>query len=580
MKRLLTIIFCIILYTNAYSQYLMNNTNVTLTCSGTETFYDSGGSGGQYSSNENYTKTFCAAVGQIISFNFTAFRTNDVGDVLYIYDGPTTLSPLIGTRSLNLGGFGTINSSGNCLTFKFVSNGAGTRAGWIASITCTTMSPCNYMFTMIDAGCNGTGLSFYGIYFNGALAGYVYPDPYCRLNILLTGFIVGDWILINYSYDGNSAIDTQNSFELRDGYGNIVAAGFIPTGTSGTTTSIASVTTTCVAPPGESSYVEDCAWTQTLCSNNSFNGNSSGTGNVFELNLTNSGCLFGEHQSSWYYFTAQTSGILGLTISPSNGTDDYDFAIWNASTCPPNAPPIRCSWAAINGNTGLGNSAVDNSESFDGDGWASTINVTAGQSFLLLVDNWSSTSSPYSVTWSLGGGASLDCTPLPVELSDFYGYCDNGINSLTWITASETNISSFKLYRVDFIFQNTSLVGTIASHGALIPYFLNDNYSNGEMTTYYFLKEVDFDGNENIVSQIIPLENCELTLSDIYIWPNPVQNNGDIHIIGNVSEINIYDITGREVPFKLKADNTIGELSSGLYVIIVNGINTFKLIVN
>lgn len=142
MKKVYTILalfFAFVSYTAKSQTYLMSNVPVS-TCSGT--FYDSGNSGGQYGNNENFTKTFTSnVVGNTLSFNFTAFRTNTGEDTLYAYDGPTTASPLIGVYTGNLGGFGTITSTGTSITFKFKSDGAGTRIGWAATITCNPPIP-------------------------------------------------------------------------------------------------------------------------------------------------------------------------------------------------------------------------------------------------------------------------------------------------------------------------------------------------------------------------------------------------------------------------------------------------------
>ena len=86
----------------------------------------------------------------------------------------------------------------------------------------------------------------------------------------------------------------------------------------------------CVIPPPTQ---QDCAGGVTVCNDQSFSGNSSGVGSTQELNGTNSGCLSVEHQSSWYFFEANTAGTLEFTISPQNGTDDYDFAVWGPYPC-------------------------------------------------------------------------------------------------------------------------------------------------------------------------------------------------------------------------------------------------------
>ncbi|MDQ3045964.1 MAG: hypothetical protein M3R27_00325, partial [Bacteroidota bacterium] len=101
------------------------------TCSGT--FYDNGGTG-NYSNNCNGIQTFCSTSG-MIQFVFSSFITRDASDYLKIYDGPTTASTLIGTYSGTTSP-GTILSTGTCITFEFVSNNSGVKAGWVAAISC------------------------------------------------------------------------------------------------------------------------------------------------------------------------------------------------------------------------------------------------------------------------------------------------------------------------------------------------------------------------------------------------------------------------------------------------------------
>lgn len=135
MKKL--ILFCFILfYANMfYAQtYLMSNGSVT-TCSGL--FYDSGGSGGSYANNENFTYTICATAGQCIQVNFTSFNIESGYDYLYIYNGPSTASPLIGTYTGTTSP-GIITSTTGCLTFVFTSDYIITAPGWSANITCVT----------------------------------------------------------------------------------------------------------------------------------------------------------------------------------------------------------------------------------------------------------------------------------------------------------------------------------------------------------------------------------------------------------------------------------------------------------
>ncbi len=120
--------------------YNISTTTVGLLCPSTSTFYDSGGSGGSYANNENFTMTFTVPAGNCLTFNFTAFNTESCCDRLRIFDGPTGASPLIGTYA-GLTGPGIITSSGGALTFSFTSDGSVVNPGWTAVVQCTTCPP-------------------------------------------------------------------------------------------------------------------------------------------------------------------------------------------------------------------------------------------------------------------------------------------------------------------------------------------------------------------------------------------------------------------------------------------------------
>jgi hypothetical protein len=123
------------------NSYIIGNSNVS-TCSGT--FYDSGGLFGEYQDNEFYTYTICSSSsGDCIKLDFLTFQTESGLDVLSVYDGPNTLSPLLGTYSGSTLPPSLISTSG-CLTFVFDSDGSVTYPGWSAAISCISCGggPC------------------------------------------------------------------------------------------------------------------------------------------------------------------------------------------------------------------------------------------------------------------------------------------------------------------------------------------------------------------------------------------------------------------------------------------------------
>ncbi|MCB0477681.1 MAG: hypothetical protein KDC84_05935 [Crocinitomicaceae bacterium] len=274
---------------------------------------------------------------------------------------------------------------------------------------------------------------------------------------------------------------------------------------------------------------QDCFASTAVCGNTSFSGNSSGSGAVAELNSSNDGCLNGEHQSSWYTFTVLTSGTLDITISPQNGTDDYDFALWGpSSVCPPLSSPIRCSYAAGGGDTGLGNGAADVSEGAFGNKWVASLSVTVGETYTLLIDNYSSTTSPFDLSW--GGSSTLDCSAvLPIELTVFKADHLEGYNLITWVTESEINNSHFELERSTdgMAFERIAILSGMGNSTLQHTYTYKDqNYLTG-LINYYRLKQVDFDGVFEYFD-IISVDNTEeevRVLKTINLLGQPVDVN-------------------------------------------------------
>jgi hypothetical protein len=285
-------------------------------------------------------------------------------------------------------------------------------------------------------------------------------------------------------------------------YGSLVVGNtyYYTISANGSNTGTFQHCTTTQTPVGAGN--QDCVNATAICNNNTFSGNSSGNG-VQELTAANQGCMTTEHQSSWYTFTIQTSGTLSMTISPQNGTDDYDFALWGPNpNCPPTSAPVRCSWAAGGGNTGLVNGAGDNTEGVLGDKWVEDGNVTAGQTFVLLIDNFSSSGSAFDLTW--GGTATLDCAVLPIELVSFdCEWSGNNVN-LNWVSASEINNDYFLIeYSTDgFNWVMVNKVEGAGNSSSLLEY-TTTHYNVSSGNHYYRLTQVDFDGKHetfNIIS--------------------------------------------------------------------------------
>lgn len=157
----------------------------------------------------------------------------------------------------------------------------------------------------------------------------------------------------------------------------------------------------------------DCVSAIPICGNSDISYTPSGHGSVAEQ-LSQNGCLASnEHFSVWYYFTAANSGTLTFTIDPNNNTDDYDFAVYGPTTngCSsflgPNGnyiAPIRCNFSGTSGNTGLDPTLAPGSP--NNGVWSPYMNVLAGETYYLIIDNYRSSPDGFSMSW--GGTASLN----------------------------------------------------------------------------------------------------------------------------------------------------------------------------
>ena len=255
----------------------------------------------------------------------------------------------------------------------------------------------------------------------------------------------------------------------------------------------------------------DCTGATQVCADTPISSTPSGPGLVSD---GCSGCTAsgGEVYSSWYVFQVSSSGTLGLTIDPNVNSDDYDYALYGPNvTCGTLGTPIRCSYAANTGNTGMGNGAADNSENVSGDGWTSTLAVTAGQVYYLMVNNWSPTANGFLLDWNLTSGASLNCTPLAVELASFECAQDENFINVHWNTAAEVNSDYFILEKSADGVNYTELVRSQGQGTTSNPtdYYIID--ANPELgTNYYRLTQVDLSGEKTVYNPT----SCEMSESN------------------------------------------------------------------
>ncbi len=324
----------------------------------------------------------------------------------------------------------------------------------------------------------------------------------------------------------------------------------------------------------------DCETATPVCGSISFAGNSDGPG----LTSTCSGCVLSENYTNWYYFEIASSGRLSLTIDPIFDSDDYDFALYQASSCATLGSPVRCSYAMNTGNTGMDVAYSDVSEDVGGDAWVDALNVTAGESYFLMINKWSAGGSGFNITGNLtGGGALVDCGLLPIELISFDAYKKDKNVEIKWSTASETNNDYFTVLK-SFdanLYKPVAQVFSMGSSNTPHSYSVIDEEPLTQ-TTYYRLKQTDKDGKFSYsdVKVVNPSNDFETLNSLNAYFVNLTQEivvsfNG---LPGENYSYFIYDMTGRQIKNGIISANNSAkgyvvinsqEISQGIYSIVL-----------
>ncbi|MCW3160432.1 gliding motility-associated C-terminal domain-containing protein [Chryseobacterium oryctis] len=145
----------------------------------------------------------------------------------------------------------------------------------------------------------------------------------------------------------------------------------------------------------------DCISAIPVCGNSNISYTPLNSGTIQEDLM---GCLASdEHFSVWYSFTIATSGTLTFEITPNVYADDYDFGVYGPNqTCGALSPPIRCNYSGLDGPTGLSLALTGTQTNGT---YSAYMDVVAGETYYLVVDNWTHTINGFSLTW--GGTATL-----------------------------------------------------------------------------------------------------------------------------------------------------------------------------
>ena len=208
--------------------------------------------------------------------------------------------------------------------------------------------------------------------------------------------------------------------------------------------------------------------------------------------------------------------------------------------------------------------------------WADN-SATLNTSLNTLRSSAESSRSEYVIALSSGA--------LPIELISFdLKNLKNNAIQLFWSTSSEINNKQFEIQRSDNTI-NWETIGVVESEGnsSLLTQYDFIDYSPLNNTSYYRLKQIDFDGQFTYSK----IESISLFGKNniISLYPNPTSNNitfeNDINI--EVNEISIYNTLGQNITSRIEINQVsrkivklnVSNLENGLYF-LKSGNNTVQ----
>jgi len=181
----------------------------------------------------------------------------------------------------------------------------------------------------------------------------------------------------------------------------------------------------------QTTSTSDCGGAVQLCGGTYTETNApTGTGNVFEFTGTCNQNL--ESESTWYTFTVQDAGSLSFVLDPASDIDDYDWGLFNITNggCAGinaqdgSSPEVECNSYGLfgsNGNTGIstadgGTGTSNGPGDLNGPPFNADLPVAVGQTYALVVMNWTGSTNGYSIDFSQSTASIYDENPPSVSV--------------------------------------------------------------------------------------------------------------------------------------------------------------------
>ncbi len=253
---------------------------------------------------------------------------------------------------------------------------------------------------------------------------------------------------------------------------------------------------------------------------------------------------------------------MGPPVDPDASPESVIDRWWDITASAAVTANLIFSYRGSENTTTIAPTGLFGAQHWDGTTWeppvGSGTGVTAGVGTVSVTG--ASTFSP----WVL---SSLSL-PLPIELIEFTGKCENKNIVLKWSTATETNNNYFTIEKsVDgaTFYEIATINGAAGGNSTqVINYSYTDNSQNTGIV-YYRLKQTDYDGQSKTF-KTISVSSCGNT-GDVTInaYSN---NNGGVVVLIDEKNIN---------PYSIKLFDAVGKLLKSESIYAQKGMNNYLI---
>ncbi|HPF92240.1 MAG TPA: T9SS type A sorting domain-containing protein, partial [Flavobacteriales bacterium] len=199
-----------------------------------------------------------------------------------------------------------------------------------------------------------------------------------------------------------------------------------------------------------------------------------------------------------------------------------------------------------------------------------------GQVYILYVDNYSTTGQAFNLSWQLSGGASLDCSVLPVSFLNLIAAQQYESVEVSWTTQSEEASDHFIIQRSNDgrYFEPIGRLDAGSMSSSAIDYrFLDEYPRNGQ--NHYRIVRVDVDGRSQISNSVVV--HFKAPGDRVIVVPNPAHDRIFLSFTPVNGEVivQLFDPTGRLLRTWAEGATAgpltlpIADLETGAYTILV-----------